>query len=177
MGSSIRKGKLGFECDVCRDFVGDLRLSNVCRRCLKRICLPCSIPHFIPSKPPPQFFRNRRIEKPAYVCPDCKEELEHEEIEVQAEEEDESPRPITTCQICGANDEPPESKIFGYSLPHFLNCERCGRLVCDQCLISIYDPFYEYNIVCKDCYEAKEQQDAKEREEHWREEEESNLEE
>jgi len=46
------------------------------------------------------------------------------------------------------------------------------RLACDQCLISVYDPSYEYDIVCRDCYEAKEQQDAKERKELWREEEE-----
>ncbi|MDP2926598.1 MAG: hypothetical protein Q8N65_00425 [bacterium] len=67
-------------------------------------------------------------------------------------------------------------KIFGYSPPHFLSCERCGRLVCDQCLIEVYDPLYEYKIVCRDCYEAKEQQDAKKREEYWREEEENKLE-
>jgi hypothetical protein len=68
-------------------------------------------------------------------------------------------------------------KTFGYRPPHFSNCERCGRLVCDQCLIEVYDPLYEYDILCRDCYEAKEQQDAKEREEYWREEEENKLEE
>jgi len=177
MGYSVRNGKLGYECDVCGGFIGDLRLSNICRRCCKRICTRCSILHFIPSKLSPQFFGYRRIEKPSYVCPDCNEKLENEEIEVQAEKEEEPPRTITTCQRCGANDEPPESKIFGYSPPHFSNCERCGRLVCDQCLISVYDPFYEYDIVCRDCYEAKEQQDAREREEYWREEEENKLEE
>ena len=113
MGYSVRNGKLGFECDVCGDFIGDLRLSNICRRCLKRICTRCSILHFFPDKLPPQFFRYRRIEKPSYVCPDCKEELENEEIEVQAEEEEESSRPITTCQICGADDSPLIIKFLG----------------------------------------------------------------
>jgi hypothetical protein len=61
--------------------------------------------------------------------------------------------------------------------PTFMNCERCGRLVCDQCLIDVYDPYYDYGLVCKECYQAKEQQDAKEREEYWREEEENKIEE
>jgi len=113
----------------------------------------------------------------AAIAQYCKEDLENREIEVQAEKEQKPLGTITTCQRCGANDEPPDMKIFGYSPPHFSNCERCGRLVCDQCLVAVYDPFYEYDIVCKDCYEAKEQQDAKEREEHWREEEESKIEE
>ncbi len=79
--------------------------------------------------------------------------------------------------FCTATDEPPEYKIFGYRTPTFSNCERCGKLVCDQCHIAVYDPFYEYGIVCKDCYAAKEQQDEKEREEYWREEEENKIEE
>jgi len=177
MGYSVRNGKLGYEYDVCGVFLGDLRFYKSCRRCQKAICSSCAVLSFSPSNLSPRFLRYRRIEKPSCVCPDCKEELENEEIEVQAEKEEEPPRTITTCQRCGANDEPPESKIFGYSPPHFSNCERCGRLVCDQCLISVYDPFYEYDIVCRDCYEAKDQQDAREREEYWREEEESKLEE
>ena len=47
---------------------------------------------------------------------------------------------------------------------------------CDQCRIAVHDPFYEYDIVCKKCYEAKEQEDAKKREELWPEEEEKQLE-
>jgi hypothetical protein len=58
-----------------------------------------------------------------------------------------------------------------------MNCQKCGRLVCDGCLVSVYDPYYEYDIVCRECYEAKEQEDAKKREEYWREEEENKLEE
>jgi len=172
MGYSVRNDKLGFECEVCADF-SDLRLTNLCGRCHKRICISCSTAHFFLDKLPSRFFRYRRIEKPTYVCPDCEEELENEEIEAQAERGEEPPRTITTCQRCGSNDEPPDMKIFGYSPPHFSNCERCGRLICDQCLIAVYDPFYEYDNVCRDCYEAKEQQDAKEREEYWREEEEN----
>ena len=99
MGYLARNGKLGFECDVCGDFIGDLRLSNICRRCRKRICMRCSIAHLFPDRVPPQFFRYRRIEKPTYVCPECNEELENEEIEAQAEKEEESSRPITTCQM------------------------------------------------------------------------------
>jgi hypothetical protein len=113
MGYSVRNGKVGFECDVCGVFVGGLRFYRSCHRCHKAICSLCSIPHFITSKLPPQFFRNRRIDKPSYVCPDCKEELENEEIEVQAEEEEESSRPMTTCQICKKDDSPPDHKIFG----------------------------------------------------------------
>lgn len=90
---------------------------------------------------------------------------------------EEVPKPIANCEICFVDDEPPEYKIFGYSAPHFLNCERCGRLVCDQCLISVYDPNYEYDIVYKECYEAREQQDTNEREEYWRDEEENTFEE
>jgi hypothetical protein len=117
------------------------------------------------------------MEKPSYVCPDCKDELLNKEIEAQAEEEEESPRPITKCALCAANDKPPDMKTFGYSPPHFSNCERCGRLVCDQCLIAVFDPSYDYGLVCRDCYQSKEQQDAKKREELWREEEENKLEE
>ena len=110
MGYSIRNGKLGFECEVCWRFVGDLRLSNFCRRCHKLICTLCSIPHFFTNKLPPQFLRSRRMDKLSYVCPDCKEELESEEIDVQAEDEEESPRPITKCSLCAATDEPPDLK-------------------------------------------------------------------
>jgi hypothetical protein len=68
-------------------------------------------------------------------------------------------------------------KIFGYNPPRFSNCERCGKLVCDQCRIAVYDPFYDYDIVCRECYAAKEQEDERKREEYWREEEENKLEE
>ena len=112
MGYSVRNGKLGFECEVYFR-VSDLRLSHFCRRCHKLICTLCSTPHIFPNDLPPQFLRYRRIDKPSYVCPDCKEELENEEIEVQAEEEEESSRPMTTCQICKTDDSPPDHKIFG----------------------------------------------------------------
>ena len=177
MWQPTRNIKIGYECDVCGNYFGDIRLSNICQRCQKRMCTRCSTVHFTPERLSPLFFRHRRIEKPPYVCPDCKEELENEEIEVQNEKEEEPLRTITTCQRCGANEEPPERKIFGYSPPTFTNCERCGKLVCDQCLISVYDSSYDYDLVCRDCYEAKEQQDTKEREEYWREEEENKLEE
>lgn len=177
MGYSVRNGKLGYECDVCGVFIGDIRLLRSCYRCHKNICSLCAKLSFNASKLPPQFFRYRRIEKPSYVCPDCKEELENEEIEAQAEDEEEFPRPITKCALCAANDEPPEYKIFGYRPPTFSNCERCGKLVCDQCRIAVYDPCYEYDIVCRECYAAKEQEDERKREEYWREEEENKIEE
>ena len=104
------------------------------------------------------------------------EERQREELDDKAEEESEPAQPITTCQRCGANDKPPDYKIFGYKPPTLKNCQKCGRLVCDGCLISVYDPSYEYDIVCRECYEAKEQEDAKKREEYWREEEENKLE-
>jgi hypothetical protein len=176
MGYSVRNGRLGFECEVCGDF-SDLRLTNLCGRCIKRICWRCSIAHVFPDKLPPRFFRYRRIEMPSYVCPECNEELENEEIEAQAEKEEESSRPITKCALCTATDEPPEHKTFGYRPPTFSNCERCGKLVCDQCRISVYDPYYDYDIVCRECYSAKEQEDKRKREEYWREEEENKLEE
>ena len=56
-------------------------------------------------------------------APGCKEEPENEEIESQAEKEEELPRTITTCQRCGADDEPPapevlESKAFTLHVVH-----------------------------------------------------------
>lgn len=177
MGYSVRNGKLGFECDVCGVFVGDIRLLKSCYRCHKDIC-PLHARWIIkPASLRPQFRFYRWEDRLCYVCPDCKEELENEEIEAQAEEEEESARPITKCSLCAADDEPPEYKTFGYRTPTFSNCPRCGKLVCDQCRISVYDPFYEYDIVCKECYEAKEQEDASEREEYWREKEETAFEE
>lgn len=100
--------------------------------------------------------------------------MENEEIEAQAEKEEESSRPITKCALCTATDEPPEYKTFGYRPPTFSNCERCGKLVCDQCRIEVYDPYYDYDIVCRECYTAKEQEDKRKREEYWREVEEEN---
>jgi hypothetical protein len=85
----------------------------------------------MPSKLPLRIFRYRRIERSSFVCPDCEEILENEETEAQAEKDEESSRPITKCSLCAATDEPPGYKIFGYRPPQFLNCERCGRLVCD----------------------------------------------
>jgi len=37
MGDSDRNGKLGFECDVCGVFIGDIRLIKRCYRCHKDI--------------------------------------------------------------------------------------------------------------------------------------------
>jgi hypothetical protein len=177
MGLSARNGKPGFECDVCGVFIDDFKFLKSCRRCHIDICLGCASLSFNPSDLFPRFNRHLRIEKPSFVCPDCEEELNKEKTEAQTEEENETPRTITTCQLCGSNDEPPEERIFGYQPPTFMNCEKCGKLVCDQCLIAVYDPSYDYSLVCRDCYQSKEQQDAKEREEYWREEEESKIEE
>jgi hypothetical protein len=177
MGYSARNGKLGFECDVCGVFVGDIRLLKSCYRCHKDICPLHARLTLKPASLRPQFRPSRWDDRLCYVCPDCDEERQREELDDKAEEESEPAQPITSCQRCGANDEPPDMKTFGYRAPHFSNCERCGRLVCDQCLIEVYDPLYEYKIVCRDCYEAKEQQDAKKREEYWKEEEENKLEE
>lgn len=177
MWQPTRIFKIGYECDFCGNHFGDISLSNICQRCQKRICPQCSTIHFTPYKLSSPLSRYRRIEKPSHVCPDCKEILENQEAEARAEKEEESSRPITKCSLCAATDEPPEYRIFGYRLPTFTNCDRCGKLVCDQCLIAVYDPSYEYGLVCRDCYQSKEQQDAKEREELWREEEENKIEE
>jgi len=176
MGYSVRNGKLGFECDVCGVFVGDIRLLKSCYRCHKDICPLHARLTLKPASLRPQFRPSRWDDRLCYVCPDCDEERQREELDDKAEEKSEPAQPITTCQRCGANDEPPDMKIFGYSPPHFSNCERCGRLVCDQCLIAVFDPSYDYGLVCRDCYQSKEQQDAKEREEYWREEEENKIE-
>jgi len=170
MGLSARNGKPGFECDVCGAFIGDLKFLKSCRKCHKNICSSCAALSFGPNDFFPRFNRHFRIEKHQFVCPDCEEELEDEKIKAQAEKEEEPPKTITTCQLCGSNDEPPEERIFGYRPPTFTNCERCGRLVCDQCIIAVYDSSYDYGLVCRDCYQSKEQQDEKEREELWREE-------
>jgi len=177
MAYSVKYGKLGFECDVCGDYFPGLSLIEICRECKKQICPLCRRIRLSQSRSYFGLHRRSKFEKPEYVCPDCEANLEIEEIEAKAEKDKESSRPVTTCQRCGADDSPPEYKIFGYRPPEFSNCEKCGRLVCDHCLISVYDPFYEYNIVCRNCYEAKEQEDAREREEYWREEEENKFEE
>ena len=171
MGLSARNGKPGFECDVCGAFIGDLRLHKSCCKCHKDICSSCAALSFSPRDFFPRFNRYPRIEKPSFVCQDCEEEFENEKIEAQTKEE--SSRTITTCQLCGSNDEPLEEKIFGYRPPTFTNCERCGKQVCDQCLIAVYDPSFDYGLVCRDCYQFKEEHDEKEREELWREEEEN----
>lgn len=175
MELSSRNGKPGFECEVCGEFVGDLRLSHICRRCGKHICLRCSISRFMPSKLPPRIFGYRGIERSSFVCTDCEEILENEETEAFVQKEEESLRPITKCSLCAATDEPPEYKIFGYSPPQFSNCDRCGRLVCDQCIMRPPDSDYKNNLVCSECYSRIEQENARIREEYWREEEENNL--
>lgn len=177
MGLSARNGKPGFECDVCGAFTGDLKFLKSCRKCHKDICSSCAALSFGPNDFFPRFNRRFRIEKSSFVCPECEEELEDEKIEAQAEKEEESSRPIIKCALCTATDEPPEEKIFGYRPPTFTNCERCGKQVCDQCLIAVYDPSYDYGLVCRDCYQFKEEHDEKEREELWREEEENKVEE
>ena len=177
MELSARNGKPGYECEVCGEFVSDLRLSHICRRCGKHLCLRCSVFHFMPSKLPLRILGHRNIERSSFVCPDCQEILENEEAAAQAEKEEESLRPITKCSLCAANDEPPERKIFGYTPPQFSNCDRCGRLVCDQCIMCPPDSSYKYNLACSACYSTIEQEDARKREEYWREEEENKLEE
>ena len=185
MGYSVRYGKLGFECDVCGVFIGDLRLLKSCYSCHKDICSLHARWTLKPTSLRPQFRFSRREDKFCYVCPECDEERKREELEKEEEEkqkqeeleEEEAKRVITKCQICTATDEPPEYKTFGYRTPTFSNCERCGKLVCDQCRIAVYDPYYDYDIVCRECYTAKEQEDKRKREEYWREEEESKLEE
>jgi len=165
MEYSARDGKQGLECDVCGVFVGDSRLLKSCYRCHKNICPLHARLTAKPASLRPQFSSRRWDDRLCYVCPDCDEERQREELDDTAEEESEPTQPITICQICGANDKPRDMKTFGYRTPTFSNCERCGKLVCDQCHRAVYDPFYEYGMICKDCYAAKEQQDEKEREE------------
>jgi len=176
MAYSAKYGKLGFECDVCGNYFPGLFLMETCRKCEKQICPLCRRIRLSQSRSYFGLHRRLKFEKPEYVCPDCAADLESEEIKAQAEKEEESSRPITTCQICGADDSPPEYKIFGYSPPYFLNCDRCGRLGCDNCITGSPEPHYEYDVICRDCYKTLEEEETREREEHWREEEENKLE-
>jgi hypothetical protein len=105
------------------------------------------------------------------------EELEKEEQEEPHKNESEEVKSITTCQSCGADDSPPDHKIFCYKPPEFLNCDRCRRLGCDNCISGSPEDHYEYDIICRDCYAAIEEEKAREREEYWREEEKDTLEE
>lgn len=181
MGYSVRNGKLGFECDVCGVFVGDIRLLKSCYRCHKDICPLHARWTLKPTSLRPQFRFSRWEDKFCYVCPECDEERQREEQEEKKKEEErieeESQKPITTCQICGADDRPPDYKIFGYKSPEFLNCDRCGRLGCDNCISGSPEGHYEYDVICRECYQAIEQEEAREREEYRREveEEEDNL--
>jgi hypothetical protein len=187
MGYSVRNGKLGFECDVCGVFVGDIKLLKSRYYCHKDIC-PLHARFFVKrSDLPPQLRKYRRDDPICYACPDCDEERQREDLEKEEEEkqrqkeleEEEANRVINQCSLCSANDAwtgGPETFPSGIQLT-FHNCDRCGRLVCNGCLVSVYDPLYEYDLVCKECYEAKEQEDEREREVHWREEEENKIEE
>jgi len=127
MGYSARNGKLGFECDVCGVFVGDIRIIKSCDRCHKDICPPHARLTSKPASLRPQFRPSRWGDRVCYVCPDCDEERQREKLNDKAEEESEPAQPITTCQRCGANDEPPDMKTFGYRAPHFSNRPRPAR--------------------------------------------------
>jgi hypothetical protein len=181
MAYSVRCGKLGFECDVCGVFVGDIRLIKSCYSCHRVICPLHTRLFFRTSDLPPQFRRYRKDDGFRYACPDCDEERQRKEQEEQKKEEkrleEESQKPITTCQICGADDSPPDHKIFGNKPPEFMTCDRCGRLGCDNCISGSPEGHYEYDVICRECYQAIEQEEAREREEHWREEEENKIEE
>jgi len=129
---------------------------------------------------PPQFKRGKNIRFVEF-CPDCYQEIEEEEQEKREEEQEKqreyeeeiANRVVNQCSLCTANDAWDGEKTFPSGIElSFHCCQRCGRLVCSGCLISVYDPYYEYDIVCKECYAAKEQEDARKREEHWREREE-----
>lgn len=179
MAIQIKDGRIGFSCDVCGEFVGNIGLRESCQKCRKDLCFDHARPGHVRMKSPPALRRIRF--KLTFLCPACLDEIEREEQEEQQEKEElekeREQRPVTHCKLCSADDSPPDQKIFGYRPPTFTNCERCGRLVCDQCLLDVYDPYYDYGLVCKECYQAKEQQDAKEREEYWLEEEENKIEE
>jgi len=86
MGYSVRNRKLGFECDVCGVFVGDIRLLKSCNRCQKVIC-PLHARLFLKTSDlPSQFRRYRRDDGFCYACPDCDEERQREKLEKEGEE-------------------------------------------------------------------------------------------
>ena len=106
--------------------------SDYAGECHRVLCSLCVRRFYLSSD---DYFRPRWRRFPLEyieICSHCYEELEREKLEEESkiEEEQEPPEPITKCELCGANDEPPDRKIFGYSPPTFRNCDRCGKLVC-----------------------------------------------
>lgn len=74
----------------------------------------------------------------AAICSRWQKELENE---AQAEEEEESARPLATCQLYGADDSPLIIIIFGYEpltfTPRIILSQRTKeqtKLVCKFCL-------------------------------------------
>ena len=160
----------GLLCDVCKSEIKNLWFLRTCIECHRILCSGC-IRRF--------YYHSTKINGPRWqkftlkyeeVCNDCYEKLEEERLEEESkiEDEKEPPKPITKCELCTATDEPPERKTFGDRKPHFTRCDRCGRNVCDLCIIDIYNPRYDYDLICRKCYNEIEEEEAREREEIWR---------
>jgi hypothetical protein len=162
----------GLFCEVCGTEIKNLRFLKTCRKCQKILCSLCAQRFYIPSRDfiKPRSWKQRIPLQYEEVCSDCYEKLEGEKVEAddKIDEEQEPPKPITTCELCGSNDEPPRYHIFGYTSPTFFRCCRCGKLACDVCTSSPPEGHYEYDLVCRQCCDALEAEDSKSREEAWR---------
>jgi len=185
MAYSVRYGKVGFECDVCGVFVGDIRLLKSCYRCHKDICPLHARWTIKPASLRPQFRFSRLVDKFCYVCPECDEERQREEQEKEEEvrqrqeeiEEEEARKVIPRCQVCGAHEAHAEGKTFPSPPLSFTNCERCGKLICNFCATTPPDCHKNWFLICKECCNYFVEEDEREREEYWRKEEENKLEE
>jgi hypothetical protein len=130
MAYSVKYGKLGFECDVCGVFIGDIRLLKNCYYCHKDICPLHARWGLKPVSLRPRFRFSRWEDRFCDVCPDCEEERQREEQEKEEEErqrqeeleEEEARRVIPRCQICGAHEVHGEGKTFPSPPLSFTNC-------------------------------------------------------
>ncbi len=97
--------------------------------------------------------------------------FEESDLYKAPEEFEEPDEPVPHCQICDVHEIHGGQKDFPSGLQFFfLNCERCGRLCCNGCISG--SSLAGYNIVCNPCYDEVTEQEAREREEYWREREE-----
>jgi hypothetical protein len=159
----------GLSCEVCGTRAKNPSLFRICPECHRIVCAACVRRLYLCSKDYSRLRWSKFSPKYREVCSDCHEELQAQQLEDQVEEKPEASGPITTCEICGSNDEPPDHKIFGYRPPQFLRCDRCGKLVCDSCNKPSPEGHYEYGMICSQCYDDLAREDEREREESRRE--------
>jgi len=168
--------RYGLPCGVCGEPISIYGF-KLCNRCHIVLCVKHRRSRIEQSDLPPQFRRRERLHFVEF-CPDCFDEVEREAQE-KIEEEDLKEKEyqewrenqvVHQCSICSANDAPDEGpKTFPSGLQlSFHTCGRCGKLVCNSCILSATDMmhgyFYEaivkYEMVCKECYEALESEYA-----------------